>query len=213
MDDDNGHGPIRWTGGPQPYIPHPRDLGTVTPGPHAGLLQVTSFDLAPIGQCEGVGTLSFYEERALVRRGYVVHELRITKPTIGHDHRRGQRHTASAECRHATIHHALHPAQFIAARRSRAGGVGTSNSKVHGDHELALADDDDEEDPINTPEHPVFLPTPPGADETQLLTIFFEHRVIAHPGPLPAAARGRTLLVFPIHDFSEHSCIFPAHTA
>src|SRR5262245_55275414 len=55
MDDDDGHGPIRWTGGPQPYITHPRDLGAVTPGPLAGLLQVTPLDLAPICQLEYIG--------------------------------------------------------------------------------------------------------------------------------------------------------------
>src|SRR5262249_18321230 len=148
-DHDEGHGTIRWTGRAQPRIAHPRDLRTVTPGPLALMLQVTPFDLAPIGQCEGVGTFSFYEERALVRRGYVVHELRITKPTIGHDHRRGQRHTASAKCRHASIHHALHPAQFVAARRPRACGVWPPDGKVHGHHEFALADDDHQENPIN----------------------------------------------------------------
>src|SRR5215510_16065889 len=59
MDDDDGHRPIRWTGGPQPHITHPRHLRALTPGPLAGLLQVTPLDLAPIGQCEGVGTLAF----------------------------------------------------------------------------------------------------------------------------------------------------------
>src|SRR5439155_22524145 len=60
------------------------------------------------------------------------------------------------------------------------------------DHQLALANDDHQEDPINTREHPVFLPTPPGADESQLLPILFEHRIISDPGPLPAATRGLT---------------------
>ena len=51
-----------------------------------------------------------------------------------------------------------------------------------------------EEDTVNTGEHPVFLATPPGAHQAQLLAVLFEHRVIAHPGPLPAAPRGLTLL-------------------
>src|SRR5262247_2297697 len=42
MDDDDGHRPIRWTGGLQPYITHPRNLGAVTPGPIAELLQVVA---------------------------------------------------------------------------------------------------------------------------------------------------------------------------
>ena len=39
----------------------------------------------------------------------------------------------------------------------------------------------------------MFLATPPGADQAQLLAILFEHRVIGDPGPLPAAACGLTL--------------------
>src|SRR4029453_5773201 len=69
-DHDECHGPICRTGGPQPRIAHAGDLRAMTPGPIAELLQVTPLYLAPIGQCEGVGTLPFHEERALVRRGY-----------------------------------------------------------------------------------------------------------------------------------------------
>src|SRR5215510_6641294 len=87
---DEGHGAIRWARRPQPRIAHPRHLLTIPPRPFAVLLQVVALDLAPIGQCEGVGTLPFYEERPLVGRGYMAHELRIAKPTIRHDHRRGQ---------------------------------------------------------------------------------------------------------------------------
>jgi hypothetical protein len=120
----------------------------------------------------------------------MAHELRITKPAIGYDHWRGQFHAAAAECRQASIQHALEPVQFVAARSPRACGVGTPDSKVDGHYQFALADDHDQENPIDTGEHPVFLPTPPGADEAQLLPILFEHGVITHPGPLPAAARG-----------------------
>src|SRR5215471_6363466 len=127
---DEGHGAICRTLRPQPYITHPRDLGAVTPGPLAVLLQVMALDLAPIGQCEGIGTLPFHEECALVRRGYVAHELRIAKPAIGDDHRRGQRDAALAECPHTSIEHALDPAQFVAARCSRAWRVGPPNGKV-----------------------------------------------------------------------------------
>ena len=82
--------------------------------------------------------------------------------------------------------------QFVPARRPRTCGVGPTNGKVDGNDQLALADDHDQEEPINPREHAVLLPTPPGAHEAQLLAILFEHRVIAHPGPLPAAARGCT---------------------
>jgi hypothetical protein len=69
----------------------------MTPGPLAVLLQVVALDLPPIGQFEDIGTLPFHEERALVGGGHLVHELGITKPTIGDDHWRRQVHTASAK--------------------------------------------------------------------------------------------------------------------
>jgi hypothetical protein len=83
--------------------------------------------------------------------------------------------------------------QFVAARSPRARGVRPTDGKVDGDDQLALADHYDQQHPVNAREHPVFLAAPPGAHQAQLLAILFEHRVIAHPGPLPAAARRRTL--------------------
>src|SRR5262245_61533207 len=56
---DESHGAIRRTGSPQPRIAYSRHVRALTPGPIAELLQVTPLDLAPIGQCEGVGTLPF----------------------------------------------------------------------------------------------------------------------------------------------------------
>src|SRR5215469_14172827 len=55
MDDDDGHGPTRGTGGPQPHITHSRHVRALTPGPIALVLQVTPLDPAPIRQLEGVG--------------------------------------------------------------------------------------------------------------------------------------------------------------
>src|SRR5262245_23681472 len=82
--------------------------------------------------------------------------------------------------------------QFVAARRPRACGVRPPDGKVHGYHEFAIAEHHNQQDAINAGEYPVFLPAPPGAHQTQLRAILFEHRVITHPGPLPAAARGCT---------------------
>src|SRR4029453_17216293 len=110
-DHEEGHGAIRRTGGSHPRIAPPRHLLTRPPGPLAVLLQVVAFYLAPIGQCEGVGTLPFHQEGTLVGRRDMAHELRIAKPAIGHDYRWGQRHTASAESRHASSQHALHPTE------------------------------------------------------------------------------------------------------
>src|SRR5262245_48894041 len=103
IDDDEGHGPVRWTGGPQPRIAHSRHLRALTPGPLTGLLHVTPLDLAPIGQCKGVGTLPFHEERALMDRRDMAHEFRIAKPAIRYDHRRGQRHTALSKGCHTLV--------------------------------------------------------------------------------------------------------------
>src|SRR5262249_18038337 len=108
-DYDDRHRAIRRTGRPQPRIAYPRDLGALTPGPRAVLLQVVALDLPPIRQVEGIGTLPFYEECPLVGRRDMAHELRIAEPTIRHDHWRGQRDTASAESGYASIEHALHP--------------------------------------------------------------------------------------------------------
>src|SRR5215510_15964099 len=73
-DHDEGHGPIRWTGGPQPRIAHPRDLLARPPRPLAVLLQVVALDLPSIGQVEGVGTLPFHEECPLVGGRDMAHE-------------------------------------------------------------------------------------------------------------------------------------------
>ena len=186
-DHDDRHRAIRRTGGPQPRIAHAGDLRAVTPGP-IPLLQVVPLDLAPVWQCEDIGTFPFDEEGTLVRHSHVAHELRIAKPTIGDDERRGQRHTAPTKGCYAPIQHALYPVQFIAARSPRACGVRPTDGKVDGDDQLALADHDDQQHPVNAREHPVFLATPPGAHQAQLLAVLLEYRVIADPGPLPAAA-------------------------
>src|SRR5712691_11465607 len=164
-DHDDRYRAIRRTGGPQPRIAHAGDLRAVTPGPIALLLQVTPLNLAPIGQLEDIRTLPFHKEGALVRRGDMAHEFRIAEPAIRDDHRRRQVHAASAECCHASIQHALYPVQFVPARRPRTCGVWPTDGKVDGDDQLALANDDDQEDPINTREHPVFLAAPPGAHQ------------------------------------------------
>src|SRR5215471_18744701 len=153
-DDDDRHRTIRRTGRTQPRIAHPRHLRARPPRPPAVLLQVVALDLAPIGQCEGIGTLPFHEECTLVRRGYVAHELRITKPTVRDDYRRGQLYTAPTKGRYASIQHALHPVQFVAARRSKPRRIGPPDGKVDGHHEFAIAEHHDEQNAINTGEHP-----------------------------------------------------------
>src|SRR5215470_14365830 len=93
-DHDDRHRAIRRTGRPQPRIAYPRHLLALPPRPRAVLLQVMALDLPPIGQYEGVGTLPFHKERTLMGRRHMAHELRIAKPAIRDDQRRGQRDAA-----------------------------------------------------------------------------------------------------------------------
>jgi hypothetical protein len=62
-----------------------------------------------------MGTLPFYEERALVGGGHMIHELGITKPAIRDDHRRQQLQAAPAQGRYAPVQHDLYPVRFVAA--------------------------------------------------------------------------------------------------
>jgi len=158
-DHEERHRAIGWTGRPQPRIAHPRHLLAMPPGPIAVLLQVVAFHLPPIEQIEDLGALPFYQEGAFVGRRDMAHELRITEPAIRDDHRRWQCHTASVEGCHASIEHALHPAQFVTARSPRTRRIGPPDGKVDGHHEFALADHHHQQDAINTGEYPVVLPT------------------------------------------------------
>src|SRR5215831_2192918 len=187
-DDDDRHRTIRRTGRTQPRIAHPRHLLARPPRPPAVLLQVLPLDLTPIGQCEDIGTLPFHKECALMRGGHMAHELRIAEPTIRHDHRWGQLDAASAEGCHASIEHALHPTEFVTTRSARPLRIRATDGKIHGDHEFALTNDDHQEEPINTGEHPMFLAAPPRTNKAQLIAVLFEDRIIRNPGPLPAAA-------------------------
>src|SRR5262249_33607226 len=162
LDHGDSHCPIAGTGGPQPHITHSRHLRALTPGPLTGLLHVTPLDLAPIGQFESVGTLPFYEERPLVGRRDMAHELRIAKPAIGHNHWRRQCHATSAERRHASIQHELEPVQFVAARRPGTYGVRSPDGKVDRDNQFTLAIPPTRRDPTTPGNSRVSCPLPPG---------------------------------------------------
>src|SRR5215471_5601055 len=120
----------------------------------------------------------------------MAHELRIAKPAIGHDQRRGQRDATPTKSRQTPVEHALHPTELVTTRHARPLRIRATDGKVHGHHAFALTNDDHQEDPINTREYSVFLAAPPGTHEAQLIAILLEYRVISDPGPLPAALRG-----------------------
>src|SRR5215468_11021739 len=79
-----------------------------------------------------------------------------------------------------TAHHALHPTELVTTRSARPLRIRATDGKIHGNDQFTLTNDDNQEDPINAREHPVFLATPPGAHQAQLFAVLFEDRVIAH---------------------------------
>jgi hypothetical protein len=151
---------LRCTGEPGGLPPHD-DVGTV--GCTSRLSEVY-----PPPPCTPViaYTLPCHKERALVRGGHLVHELGITQPAIRDDQRRGQCHAPSSHCCYASIEHVLHPPEFVTTRSARPLWIGSTDGKVHRDHQFALTTDYHEQDPINAGEYAVFLGTPPGAHQT-----------------------------------------------
>src|SRR4029434_894358 len=107
-----------------------------------------------------------------MRVSHVGHQLRVTKPTIGHYERCGQVEAVSVEGRQALIEHDLRPPKLAAATRSWPWGVGPTHRKVDRHHHLPVANDDEAEHAINTVYHALVLPTPPRADQLQLAPIF-----------------------------------------
>src|SRR5262249_54574207 len=86
IDNDHGDLAIRWAGRCQSGIAHLRLPGALTPRPIGLMDQVVSFDLTTIGQDKDIGLFTLYEHRALMHIAHMVHELRVTKPTIRHHH-------------------------------------------------------------------------------------------------------------------------------
>ena len=68
--------------------------------------------------------------------------------------------------------------------------IGPSDGKVERDEEFAIADDDSEEDPIDTGHGAFELATIPGADEAEVCAVFPEDGIIDDPSPLPATSGG-----------------------
>src|SRR6266568_3542719 len=122
-----------------------------------------------------------------MRVSHVGHQLRVTQPTIGHHQRCGEVEAASVEGRQALIEHDLRPPELATATRSWPWGVRPTHRKVDRHHQLAVANDHEEEHAIHTVHHALVRPTPPRADHLQLAPIFSKDRVIEHPGPWPAA--------------------------
>jgi hypothetical protein len=76
--------------------------------------------------------------------------------------------------------------EFVLAAPPRAFGIGAPDGKVDGDDELAIANDNSEQDAINAGHGAFVLTAPPPADEPELLTVLSEDGIIDDPSPLPA---------------------------
>src|SRR6266571_7839444 len=77
------------------------------------------------------------------------------------------------------------------SRPPRSFGVRSSHGKVNGHDQLAIANDHEQQHPINAADPALVLPTPPPPHQFEGTTIFAEHRIVDHRSELPAAARRR----------------------
>jgi len=86
-------------------------------------------------------------------------------------------------------------AELVLAASPGAFGIGATDGKVDRDDEFAIANDDQEEDPIDTGHGAFELATVPRADEPELFAVFAENGIIDDPSPLPATACGGTFVL------------------
>ena len=128
-------------------------------------------------------------------RGHLLHPLRVAQPPLGHHHGGRQAQPAAAAGHQTHIAQALDHVQCGVAGRSRTLRVGTTHGTSHRDDPRPIANDHDEQHPIDTSAHPFLLATPPCPHQPQLPAVFFEDALIDAPGPLPATQRGGTLVV------------------
>jgi len=94
--------------------------------------------------------------------------------------------------------------ELIVAAPPGALGIGATDSKVDRDDEFAIANDDQEEYPIDTGHGAFKLATVPGADEAELFAVFAEDGIIDDPSPLPAALGGGAFVLGMAPNGDEH---------
>jgi hypothetical protein len=192
--DHDGHLAIGRARRSQTNVAYPGLPRMLPPVPVLAMEQVMPFDRVSISSGEGIGRLPLHKHGALLRLVHMLHALRVAQPTLRHHHGRGQVHTAPPQRRQALIQHPPRPWQLVPARRPRPTRIGPSNGQVHGDDQATIANDHQQQEPVNAREYACVLATPPPADETQLLSILVKHRVIPAPGPLPATLGGWALV-------------------
>ena len=119
----------------------------------------------------------------------------VSKLAGGDHQQRGQPQTPSLQRRPRAVQHDLQLGQFIATGMTRYDRIRATYHKVHRDRQFAIADHHDQQQTINSQQAPLLLPTPSPTHQTQLLTIFLEEPIIAHPGPFPPAVAGQALVL------------------
>jgi hypothetical protein len=192
VDDHKQNLTISATSSPHPHIATARGMETGLPGPRIGLNQVRTLDLLAIFKGKGIGAFALHPQGALMRVGDMAHELGVAEPTIGHQHRLGQRHAAFGKGRQALIEHVL-GLELVLAFAPRPFGIGAADGKVNRDDQFAIANDHEPQDPINAKDGSLERATPPAAHEAEVAAVFSAHRIVDDPSPLPTALGGGTL--------------------
>jgi len=105
----------------------------------------------------------------------------------------GEGNAAVGQGGQALIAHLLGQIELVLAVAPRPFGMGAADGKVDGDDEFAIANDPEQEPPINAKDRTFELATPPATHEAEVAAVFSKHRLIDDPSPLPTALGRGTL--------------------
>src|SRR5262249_14511608 len=121
--DEHGYCAVCRTLGPQPGIATVSCVEALTKRPILVLInQISSFDLAAICQVKGIGGFALDQESAVMRVSHMGHQLRVTKPTIGHDETSRDGEPESVAGRQTLMERELRTPQLYPPTRRRSGG-------------------------------------------------------------------------------------------
>ena len=188
-------GPIGRARGPHPGISHAGPVEVVPPGPVNPGQKCLPCDPALVRQVEDLGALALHHQGPLGLEGHMRQQPRACKPAIGHHQGRRQPQAPSRQGCPCPTQHDLQPRQFVTAGPAGPLRGGAAYREIDRDHQLAVTDHHDQQQPIDPEPDAMCLTAIPGAHQAQLLAIRFEQAVIADPRPLPPTAGGRTFVL------------------